>query len=176
MLHLGVQEEFGSRPCVPVRCLHPLVAGWGRALLAQQLLGQVPGWPQASGWARSWCWSHPGNSWQERSPPGLQQVHLVLGQICQLRKDRRRSCHLLPSVQTTSLLQLENWGPLEGGRGFPGGIGACRMSIAQGEHPVSCSLHCKSPGAENPGASGVPDKIQEETPGHAPRPRFTYFQ
>lgn len=31
VLPLGAEEGFGSRPCVPVRCLHPSVAGQGGA-------------------------------------------------------------------------------------------------------------------------------------------------
>lgn len=154
-------------PC-PREVLHPL--------LAQQLFGQVPGWLRASGWARSCCWSHPGNSWQECSPPQLQQVHWVLGQICRLRKVRRCSRRLLPLFKPLLLSSWKSGEARRVGEGFQVGVGGCRTRIVQREHQLPCSLHCESPGAEHPGDSGIPDEIQEETPGRAPRPRFTYFQ
>lgn len=85
--------DSGGSASVPVRFSHPTVVGQDFVGVAGRFAGPTAGFlgkrlgrQRARSRARNRWRSHPGNSRQLRSPPGLKQVQLVSRQICRLRK------------------------------------------------------------------------------------------
>lgn len=153
--------DSGGSASVPARFSHPTVVGQDFVGVAGRFAGPTAGFlgkrlgrQRARSRARNRWRSHPGNSRQLRSPPGLKQVQLVSRQICRLRKvgeiqalppflrPERGSSRFPSHPDHVPHRELENRGSQSprAGEGFQVGPGRAGCLLPQGSagFPVPC--------------------------------------